>query len=551
MASRVVYIQRSDRGSRLTGVRLVSPRTDEQWLPKASDDAGAEDATDTAADWITARAGNSKRIAMMILDAEGGICSWANIPSVDSAVVDAIVRQQLEAGEDRGPEQAEGAPTESGAGPARFYAPSASDSTVQPLWSSPLDAGQDDESRRRASVLAISDGIARVLLDSIDARGVECNAVHSIWHGIAGAWDPSAAVGPANADNIVAESQGAPVGIIVIEPGGRLLWAWARGGRLLVGGLARLPVRRNAATDQTEIEVPLLTRDIAARVTADWLAWTAQLACAPDRIVMIIPTGAEDAADDSLGAAGFGRAIARSWSGAPVDVAIHDDPIGATLHRLAEVSEERDETPSLRQAPDPGRQLVTLTNRPGGAHRKLYLWSSLAITAGAVVVGILAWGLRIQASRVSALSRQVESSWKDPFKEVKLTRPPMPGMEAMDLQSEVERVRRESMPISGVEQARPIVREFEILSHVLALPDFELNSISLDTRAGTVSIQVNAPDLASGEALSDALGRIAGSQVTSWSFVPGARVQGSEKVPCSYTGAFPATPAKPPTGGQS
>lgn len=158
----------------------------------------------------------------------------------------------------------------------------------------------------------------------------------------------------------------------------------------------------------------------------------------------------------------------------------------------------------------------------------------------------------MQASRLNALTRQVEGAWKETFKQVKLARPPMPGMEVMDLQSEVEKAKRETAPLTGVEQARPIVKEFETLSNVLALPDFELTSISLDSRVGTVSIQVNAPDLASAEALSEALGRIAGSEITSWTFVPGSRPAGSDRVPCTYTGTFPpASGPQPPTGGTS
>lgn len=556
MASRIVYIERSDRGSCLTGARMVTLRADEHWAAPEGD-AGREEAViDRAAEWIVSKVGNSRRLAMLVLDADGSVCSWATVPTTDPAVVDAVVRQQSDGADDaRSAEQETEASSGARAGVIGYYAAEATDSTIQPLASSRIHAGGED-ARQRAAVLAVGDGIARVLVDAIDRLGVECESAYSIWHALAAAWDPAGrpASPVPDGDRIVAESRGtSPLAVVVVEPRGRVLWAWSQAGRLLVGGSARLPVRRASQAAEGEVDIPLLTRDAAARLTADWLAWAAQLALAPDRIVMLIPALAEEPRDDSLGAGGFGRAIAQSWSGAPVDVVVHDDPIGATLRRLAEVVDEREGAAPTSESSDPARTLVTLTNRPGGAHRKLYLWTSLAVTACAVVVGAVAWGLRVKASRLSALTRQVEGSWRDSFKEVKLARPPMPGMEVMDLASEVERVRRESAPISGVEPAKPIVREFETLSLVLALPDFELTSILLDTQQGRVTIQVNAPDLAGAEALSDALGRIAGSEIPAWTFTPGTRLQGTDKVPCTYTGAFGAAnapaPAPRPSGG--
>ncbi len=552
MAQRVVYIERSERGSRLTGARLVSSRTDERWEapPEAGQDG--EQTVERAAEWIVSRSGNSRRLAMLVLDAEGSVCFWTTVPAADPAMVEAIVRQQADGMDDRPADTADGAGSSGRASVFGFYAPGASDSTIQPLASSRVDGGQESDGRRRTAVMAITDGIARVLVDAIDRMGVQCEGSSSIWHALALAWDPPAAGRPSPpSEHVVADSPAAPIAIVVVEPRGRLLWAWSQSGRLLVGGGARLATRRNSSPDQPEVEVPLLTRDLAARLTADWLAWAAQVAIAPDRIVAIIPTSAQEAQDDSLGAGGFGRALAQAWGQAPVDVAVHEDPIGATLHRIADQLEDRDEAATPARTPEPGSMLVSLSSRPGGAHRRMYLWTSLAVTAGAVCIGALAWGLRVQASRVNALSRQVEDSWKDSFKEVKLARPPMPGLEMMELKSEVERVRHETLPISGVEPARPIVREFETLSQVLALPDFDLTSIALDSQSGRVTIQVNAPDLSSAEALSDALGRIADSAVASWTFVPGTRIPGSDKVPCTYTGAFQAPSAAKPAGGSS
>jgi nitrogen fixation-related uncharacterized protein len=205
--------------------------------------------------------------------------------------------------------------------------------------------------------------------------------------------------------------------------------------------------------------------------------------------------------------------------------------------------DERDGIITASETLDPSMTLVGLSTRPGGAHRKLYIWTSLAVSAGAIVIGILAWALRVQASGLSSLARQVDASWQDKLKGVTFARPPMPGMELLDLRTEIERVRRESAPLSGIERPRPIVRELEVLSNVLALPDFELTSISLDSSKSQVTIQVSAPDLSNAEALNDALGRIAGSEIESWTFTPQSRIAGSDRVPCTYIGTFRPQPA--------
>ncbi len=553
MASRVVYIERSQRGSHLTGLRLVTPRSDESWAAPALSPDGEDAGVNAAAAWIAARLAPAGKVGMFVLDADGSVCSWATVPGTEPSVVDAVVRQQSGGmGESKTVDGSDGASGNDRADVIWYYAPGAADSTIQPLSSTRLDPDSDLDGRRRAAVLAVGDGIGRVLVDQIDRLGVGCGPSCSIWHAMAASWDPSGQwrqPAKSSSDHVVAESAAGITAVIVVEPTGRLLWAWSRQGKLLAAGSLRLPVRRTGEAEN-ESDAPQLPRESAARLASDWLAWSAQLALAPDRVVMLAPSVAEAPGEHSLGAGGFGRSVAASWSGAAVDLVLHDDPIGATLTRLAEIIDERDGVISAEESLDPARSLVNLTVRPGASHRRLYVWSSLAVTAGAVVVGALAWGLRLQASGLSSLARQVDMSWQATFKDVKLPRPPMPGMESMDLRAEVDRVKRESMPIAGVEQARPIVREFETLSNVLALPDFELISMSLDSQRGVVSIQVNAPDLASAEALSDALGRIAGSDVSSWTFIPGSRPPGSDKVPCTYTGVLGPS-GTPAAGGSS
>lgn len=529
-------------------MRLVTPRAHDAW--SAPVEAGDDAVIESAADWIASKSGPGGRIALMVLDADGGVCSWATVPGRQLNVVETVVRQQSEGLGDSRPDPMDavggGGASGGGSGVVWFYAPGAADSSIQPLGATPIDPGSEADARDRAAILSVGDGVARVLIDRIDRLGVETTVACTIWHAMAGAWDPAGAWKPRSAvQNAVVESDPGVTAVVLVEPSGRLLWSWTRGGKLLAAGSQRLA--RTTSTREDQLPAPILTPDAAARLTADWLAWSAQLALAPARVVMLVPSSVDEHGAESLSAGGFGRALAAGWSGAAVDLAVHDDPVGATLQRLAELVDERDGVISAAETLDPSMTLVGLSTRPGGAHRKLYIWTSLAVTAGAVVVGILAWALRSQASGLSSLARQVEGSWQERMKTVTLPRPPMPGMEVLDLRTEVERVRRDSAPLSGIERPRPVVRELEVLSNVLALPDFELTSISLDSSKNSVSIMVNAPDLASAEALNDALGRIAGSEIESWTFTPMSRIAGSDRVPCSYIGVFKAPAAKPQT----
>jgi hypothetical protein len=540
VASRVVYIERSERGSRLTGLRLMLPRSSDAWSAPLDD---SDDVViDSAAGWISSKAGPGGRISALVLDADGGVCSWATVPGRDLGVVETVVRQHSEGlSEPRSSDPTDSGGSSGGSGVVWFYAPGSSDSTIQPLGATPVDPGSEADARERTAVLSVGDGIGRVLVDRIDRLGIETTVACTIWHAMASAWDPATAwkARTSSPGNVV-ESEPSVVAVVLVEPSGRLLWSWTRGGRLLAAGSQRLP-RMGGGDDQSASV--LLTSDAAARLTADWLAWSAQLAMAPGRVVMLVPTSAEEPGDLSIGAGGFGRALASGWSGAAVDLVVHDDPVGATLQRLAELVDERDGIITASETLDPSMTLVGLSTRPGGAHRKLYIWTSLAVSAGAIVIGILAWALRVQASGLSSLARQVDASLQEKLKGVTFARPPMPGMELLDLRTEVERARKDAAPLSGIERSRPIVRELEVLSNVLALPDFELTSISLDSSKSQVTIQVSAPDLSNAEALNDALGRIAGSEIESWTFTPQSRVAGSDRVPCTYVGTFRAQPA--------
>jgi hypothetical protein len=312
VASRVVYIERTERGSRLTGLRLMLPRSADAWSAPADD--SDDIVIDSAASWISSKAGPGGRISALVLDADGGVCSWATVPERDLGVVETVVRQQSEGlGDPRSSDQTD-AGSSSGSGVVWFYAPGTSDSTIQPLGATPVDPGSEADARERAAVLSVGDGIGRVLIDRIDRLGIETTVACTIWHAMASAWDPATAwKSRAPSTGNVVESEPGVVAVVLVEPSGRLLWSWTRGGRLLAAGSQRLP--RMGGGDDQPASV-LLTADAAARLTADWLAWSAQLAIAPGRVVMLVPASAQEQGDLSIGAGGFGRALASGWSGA-------------------------------------------------------------------------------------------------------------------------------------------------------------------------------------------------------------------------------------------
>lgn len=553
MTTRVVYIERSERGSRLTGVRLVTPRGDERWsaVSVGSAESGGDESIDDAARWIASRVSPAPQLDLVVLDADGSVCLWSTVPGSDPALVEAVVRQHAESGSEAGGDGSDSSSSSGRLSVIGYYAPGAADSTIQPLGWTTFAPQTALDGRRRSAILAVGDGVPRLLIDRIDSQGVGCGMVVTIWHAMARAWDPSVPRlrGTDHDDPVVLQSPAGPAAIILIEPAGRVLWAWSLEGRLVAGGAMRMPARRHSP--DAPPDTPLLTADAAARLASDWLAWSAQVALAPERIIVLAPSSAQEASEGSIGAARFGQGISAAWPTATVDLAVHDDPVGATLMRVAERLDDRDGIIPVEEAMDPSRSLVSLSTRPGGSHRTLILWSSLAITAAAAGVGVFAYGLRVQASNLSLLARQVEGSWKQDFSQVTLAKPPMPGLEVMELRTEVERARRETAPLVGIEQARPILKELETLSHVLALPDFELTNISLDSLRSSVTIQLNAPDLASAEALNEALGRIAGSDISTWTFVPGTRTPGSDKVPCTYSGVFAAATLSGPGPGGS
>jgi len=204
----------------------------------------------------------------------------------------------------------------------------------------------------------------------------------------------------------------------------------------------------------------------------------------------------------------FGEALGEAWAGATVDLAVHDDPIGATFIRIAKGLEG---TAKPVSGIEPTRSLTTLTARPGRANRKLWLWSALVMTAASALLGVIAWQWKREAIQLNQAAELYQIRWQDEVRKAysdALT--PRPEGPLMALRNEVERRRAELMP-ERPEEAMPILDELETISLVIGAGDFTLER--LDVGADLVRLSVVTKDLSAAEAFAGAMSRISGSHV--------------------------------------
>jgi hypothetical protein len=246
------------------------------------------------------------------------------------------------------------------------------------------------------------------------------------------------------------------------------------------------------------------------RLAADWLAWSLQVGAAPARVVCVGSTAGDDS-PEALSPQSLGMALGRLWPGATVDLAVHDDPIGATLHRLATREGAID-------AEDGRLELLDLSRRPGRAHRAVYRWASLAVLAGAVALFGVAWKGFSGATSAAEARKQLRDKIttdvkaivapKDEIQKARLEASPHAYLE-----EQVNRKRQALAPATGVEPAKPILQEIETLSLVLGSAGDGVKLDQLSLLNSNVSLYAIVPDTATGEALADSLASVAGTHV--------------------------------------
>lgn len=520
MSVRICHLERGSRGSVIKRVRLVG-QTASQVFPAEDAPSGVDPRE--AARWIReslSQLRDAGSIAMLCLDTDGSTCAWLSSPSDDPTIINVLARA--------GGAAAAGDDAPRGHAAFEFYAPTPGESTIEALVTpqargsaalaslrrAPAAAGA--EGPKRMAVLASADVPARLLIDALDDEQVPVEATGSFWHVMAMAWDPgakAAAAVTAGAGPIQAQTVPGTVATVVIEPRGRLVWCWSRAGELLVGGSMRLRTGVPATTAEDGGEATpaaIFGADEVHRLATEWLSWSVQTGCSPSHVTCVMT------ADDPQMVSEFGQALGRHWPQTTVDAVMVEDPVLATLSRVAERLEgtPRDGTEGLSAR----RSMVGLSTRQGRAHRRMYLWKSLAIAGGALLAVTLSAKLRSAANAALEESGAIQAASAALVKEHFPDARPGPGYSLLQATTdEVARLRNLAEPPKRAEPPMPLLEELATLSMVTGDPNYSLENIDLESSSSAVlRLGVVANSLSDAEAMTEALNAIAGSAVLRW-----------------------------------
>ncbi|MFN0134060.1 MAG: hypothetical protein ACKVW3_16215 [Phycisphaerales bacterium] len=521
MTGRVAFLARSDRGDRLSSVRLASRTGDESWdagEPPADSLAVIAQAR-SAADWVAQRVG-SDGLSALCLDLQSARCEWITAPSGDEPVVLAALTQS----EARGSR-----------GPGFWATPAPQDAAIQALS---LPNGKPaNPIGSKLAILIQPDVTARLLIDELDAKGVEVRSALSLWHALALAWDPSS---PARAAASDGPTSAPLTAVVAIDPAGRLIWSWSDAGTLLAGGTVALAHDAQRA--------PQVARADVARVINDWLAWAAQLGRAPARIIGISPDLGQGGTPEALSTPELGAALGRAWPGAHVDLALHEDPIGATLSRL------QDSSPGVldRAAADARQSLSRLSRRPGRSHRSMFYWATGALAAAALAlaaVGVKAW-----AASSSAKSQRAAAiaSMRESIRPIVQSVAPNDGVQLAlaeanprsFLEEQLLKKKTASDPSAALDAAKPILSELDTVSYIIGTKEVEIDDVSLLPTHAYIDLSI--PDTPTGEAIKNAIESIEGS-ACKWEVEFAASNRRQNKQALTLKGTW--KPQKPAGGG--
>lgn len=511
MNDRVAYLERSDRGASVRGVRLVGPHDEDRWENLA---AGGEPdpaaAASRAAGWIADKLAEKrgKSLAMLCIDADGSVCSWVSASSPEERVVASLARAHAGAGDESGSET-----------PLAFFAPADAESRVQALdqpraaparrWI-PSRGKAPPEPPRRMGVLASADLAARLVIDALDASGIAVDSATSIWHLLAAAWDPSARQKPPAGDPGALTQAGPLTAVVLVEGPDRLIWSWSDAGALVAAGSIRLDGKPSARVgdegEAPETRSPLGEHHVA-RLASEWLGWSLQVGRGPGRVICVVPPVAAGVRTAD-GEEPVGARLARVWPQASVDAAVMEDPIGATLRRALAA-----EPDPVALGGDPRTGLVALSHRPARAHRRLYQWSALAIGVGAAALAAAAWRIDARAASASEAAATMRQEIRQTIEQVYPPAMIAPGGPVLELQKRVSEL-ESKFSAKAPDPPMPILQEIEALSNVLGSDMIELEELGV---AGlSIVVIVRVPDLATFELLRDALPEVSGSQAVNW-----------------------------------
>ncbi len=445
----------------LDSLLLHTPARVERWqAPPVAEGAAPtarslRDQTAAAADWTASVKSIKKRLNFVVVDVDESLLRWVHCPSLARPVVAATTRAQLS--------EWEGFATGSG--------------LIEPLADPPappskkrkggpaIDDAEDDEPETTGAkkslgvpVIAMPDALVRLWLDALDKRGVRVDAVVSQWHAMASAWTRDASE---------------PTAVMLVEPGERLTWVWAKGQDLLAGGVVRLERPYPAGDDDhpaPEDASAVALRRTVKRLALEWLTWGAQTASLPDRIIIVGPD-----------ATALSRVVENEWAGTRVTPNPCEDAKQATLARLAEAP--RPTTDSSRRA------LVTLSNRPTRSTRRAYWLAGVAMLLVGVAVAGLSRQMARQASEWATLRSQTESEAMD---EIKSAQPSITGRTLQTAGNELrvileDEANKERVELPG--EPYDLFAEYERVLKVLSEFDPEkVTLVTIDIKDGKQSV---------------------------------------------------------------
>lgn len=408
--------------------------------------------------------------------------------------------------------------------------------------------------KRRLAILSIPDAAARVFIDELDKLKIEVHSVMSLWHAAAASWDPGRPANSSrrgksdengadqpNSAEVVASSS-PPTAVLLIEPSGRVVWTWSIGGDLVAAGSMRArvhprglpPVTTGASGaplpagplpgdpqsvapldlegappaarrigESTIIEPPPLPviqygEPEIGRLVMDWLSWSAQLGISPERIICLGPE-TTPGRDASL-AATLSESLARAWPGATADVAVYDDPVGATLNRLRGldnlgITQFRPGHLAPSQAvttADPRAGLVSLSRRPGRATRSIYRWGTLATLVASACIFFLARRLESTTHDAAEQLDEIKAARTELLKTVETVDPLLKGIStrtgAYDEMQHKLRIARDER--TKLTRERPILPELlRLLRNMDGLDvDVQIQQIEIGTARAYMTV---------------------------------------------------------------
>lgn len=521
-----------------------------------------------AAAWVAEELGRIRELAAICIDPAGGVCGWLSTPSASPEIVVAALQQAQTSNLVPGVAEAPagsgfGLLGDGPLGPGSDRSIEA----LAPIDAAPTSTLRSRfqknapkpgaGGKRRLAVLSIPDVAARVFIDELDKLKVEVQSVMSLWHAAAASWDPGRPAkaprgstgggsqnGHAAPDDVIDSVSAPTTAVLLIEPSGRVLWTWSIAGDLIAAGSMRARVHPRGLMPSTtgedgkplpagplpgDSQVGTLTGETGVsarrlgestviepaptpmiqygdpeigRLVMDWLSWSAQLGVSPERMICLGPE--TTAGRDAPLTASLSESLARCWPGATADVAVYDDPIGATLNRLRglhnlglpQLGPVTAPDAAALAAPDPRAGLVALSRRPGRATRSVYRWGTLATLVAAVSIFFLA--KRLERDSLDA-AEQLDEIRAARVELLKTVEPLLPGVStatgAYDLiQNKLVLAREER---NKLKREHPMLPELvRLLRNMEEFDKLQIQQIEISNLRGymTVTLPVDDPE---------------------------------------------------------